>query len=132
MKKYASYSSIFVAILLIVVKFIAFIKTDSLAIFSSFIDSITDLFASVISGVAVYYSMKPATYNHRYGFGKTEALSALLQAMFVGASGLFVIFDGINRLFNPVEVVMMDVGIYIMLFSIFSTFLLVLFQRKDE
>ena len=128
LKKYASYSSIFVAILLIVVKFIAFIKTDSLAIFSSFIDSITDLFASVISGVAVYYSMKPATYNHRYGFGKTEALSALLQAMFVGASGLFVIFDGINRLFNPVEVVMMDVGIYIMLFSIFSTFLLVLFQ----
>ena len=128
LKKQASYASIFLAVLLIIVKFIAFIKTDSLAIFSSFIDSVTDLFASAISGIAVYYAMKPATYNHRYGFGKSEALSALMQAMFVGASGLFVIFDGINRLFNPVDVVKMDVGIAIMVFSIVSTIILVCFQ----
>ncbi len=128
LKKYASFASVFCAILLVLVKFVAFIKTDSLAIFSSFIDSITDLLASVISGVAVYFAMKPATCNHRYGFGKSEALSALLQAMFVGASGLFVIFDGINRLFNPVDVVNTDAGIYVMIFSIFATFVLVIFQ----
>ncbi|MBR5599146.1 MAG: cation diffusion facilitator family transporter [Alphaproteobacteria bacterium] len=128
LKKYASYASIFCSVMLIVVKFIAFIKTDSLAIFSSFVDSITDFIASLVSGIAVYYAMKPATYYHRYGFGKSEALSALLQAIFVGVSGLFVVFDGINRLFNPVDVVKTEVGIYIMIFSIFSTFLLVAFQ----
>lgn len=128
LKKYASFASVSCAILLVIVKFVAFIKTDSLAIFSSFVDSITDLFASLISGVAVYFAMKPATCNHRYGFGKSEALSALLQAMFVGVSGLFVIFDGINRLFNPVDVVNMDAGIYVMLFSVFTTLVLVVFQ----
>ena len=128
LKKYASFASVSCAILLVVVKFAAFIKTDSLAIFSSFVDSITDLFASLISGIAVYFAMKPATCNHRYGFGKSEALSALLQAMFVGVSGLFVIFDGINRLFNPVDVINMDAGIYVMMFSIFVTIALVVFQ----
>ena len=128
LKKYASFASVSCAILLVIVKFVAFIKTDSLAIFSSFVDSITDLFASLISGVAVYFAMKPATCNHRYGFGKSEALSALLQAMFVGVSGLFVFFDGNNRLFNPVDVVNMDAGIYVMLFSVFTTLVLVVFQ----
>ncbi|MBR5154794.1 MAG: cation diffusion facilitator family transporter [Alphaproteobacteria bacterium] len=128
LKTYASYASVFVAVMLAFIKFIAFIKTDSLAIFSSFIDSITDLFASIISGIAVYYAMKPATNNHRYGFGKSEALSALMQAMFVGASGLFVVFDGINRLFNPVSIMKTDIGIVIMVFSIFATLFLVMFQ----
>lgn len=128
LKKCAAGASLFVSIMLIVLKFVAFIKTDSLAVFSSLIDSVTDLFASFISGVAVYFSMKPANCKHRYGYGKSEALSALLQAIFVGASGVFVIFDGINRLFNPVEVAQTGVGIYVMLFSIFSTVLLVLFQ----
>ena len=96
LKKCAAGASLFVSIMLIVLKFVAFIKTDSLAVFSSLIDSVTDLFASFISGVAVYFSMKPANCKHRYGYGKSEALSALLQAIFVGASGVFVIFDGIN------------------------------------
>lgn len=128
LKKSAAMASVFVAVMLIVLKLIAFIKTDSLAVFSSLIDSVTDLFASFISGVAVYFSMKPATCKHRYGYGKSEALSALLQAIFVGASGVFVIFDGINRLFNPVEVGQTGVGIWVMLFSIFSTIVLVCFQ----
>ena len=87
-------ASVSLAMFLILLKSIAFIKTDSQAILSSLVDSITDLFASAISGIAVYFSTKPATSNHRYGFGKTEALSALFQALFVGVSGLFVFVDG--------------------------------------
>lgn len=128
LKKYAAIASVSLAILLTVCKFFAFVKTDSLAIFSSFIDSITDLFASLVSFVAVYFSTKPATAEHRYGYGKSEALSALLQAVFVGISGLFVIIDGIKRLIHPIEIEKIDIGIGIMLFSIFSTVLLVVYQ----
>lgn len=129
LKKAASISSICVAILLIAVKLYAFLKTDSLAVFSSFIDSITDLFASAISFIAIYFSTKPASYSHRYGYGKTEALSALLQATFVGMSGIFVISDGIKRLISPIEITAANTGISIMLFSIIVTLLLVLFQN---
>lgn len=113
---------------LILVKLFAFIKSGSLAVFSSLVDSVTDLLASLVSFLAVYFSSKPASVNHRYGYGKTEALSALLQALFVGASGLFVIIDGIKRLINPVEITQINTAIYIMIFSIVSTLFLVLFQ----
>lgn len=128
LKKAAAVLSVSVALLLIILKLIAFIKTDSLAIFSSFIDSITDLFASMISFIAVYFSTKPASINHRYGYGKSEALSAFLQAVLVGVSGLFVVIDGINRLIHPVELAHTDVGIWIMITSIAATLFLVLFQ----
>lgn len=113
---------------LILVKLFAFIKSGSLAVFSSLVDSVTDLLASLVSFLAVYFSSKPASVNHRYGYGKTEALSALLQALFVGASGLYVIIDGIKRLINPVEITQINTAIFIMIFSIVSTLFLVLFQ----
>lgn len=128
LKKISIIFSVAVALFLIILKFIAFIKTDSLAILSSLVDSITDLFASAISGVAVYFSMKPATYAHRYGYGKSEALSALLQSLFIAISGLFVIADGVNRLIHPVELYNSDVGVLIMIVSVFVTLILVLFQ----
>ena len=128
LKRFAVMASVCLAILLAVFKFFAFLRTDSLAIFSSFVDSLTDLFASVISFIAIYFSTKPATSNHRYGYGKTEALSALLQAMFVGSSGFFVIYDSIQRLINPVLITNIPMGIGVMLLSVFATFLLVLFQ----
>ena len=128
LKRSAVIASVLVAILLAVFKFFAFLRTDSLAVFSSFIDSLTDLFASVISFIAVYFSTKPASNSHRYGYGKTEALSALLQAMFVGSSGIFVIYDGIQRLINPVLITNISMGITVMLISVCATLFLVLFQ----
>lgn len=128
LKKLAVIASVCLAVLLSVFKFFAFLRTDSLAIFSSFVDSLTDLFASVISFIAIYFSTKPATSSHRYGYGKTEALSALLQAMFVGSSGIFVIYDSIQRLINPVLITDIPMGITTMILSVCATLFLVLFQ----
>lgn len=128
LKKYAAAASVSVASLLIIFKFVAFLKTDSLAVFSSFIDSLTDLFASLVSFVAIYFATKPASQSHRYGYGKSEALSALLQAALVALSGFFVVFDGARRFIHPVEITQTALGIKIMLFSIFVTVLLVSYQ----
>ncbi len=128
LKKSAVTASVLLALLLIVIKFAAFLKTNSLAVFSSFIDSLTDLLASLISFAAVYFSTKPASQSHRYGYGKSEALSALLQAIFVGASGVYVMFDGIKRLIHPVDITEIDSGILIMGISILGTALLVIYQ----
>ncbi len=128
LKKSAAAAGVFLAVFLIILKFIAFLKTDSLAIFSSLADSVTDLLASMISFIAVYFSTKPASRSHRYGYGKSEALSAFLQAVFVGASGFFVIIDGIKRLIHPIQIEQTGMGIAVMLFSIFATFLLVIYQ----
>lgn len=128
LKKLAVFAGVFLAVTLILFKIYAFVKTGSLAVFSSLADSVTDLFASMVSFVAIYFASKPATKNHRFGYGKCEALSALLQAIFVGASGIFVVIDGIKRLISPIIINQPSVAIFVMLFSIFSTLILVVFQ----
>ncbi len=128
LKKIAAYSSVSLAVILIAIKLFAFLMTNSLAIFSSFIDSITDLFASLASFIAIYFSTKPANKNHRYGFGKTEALSAFLQSMLITISAIYIIFDGINKFINPIIITNTSIGLLVMIICTIATILLISLQ----
>lgn len=129
LKTIAVYASVSLSMALCVIKTLAFAYTGSLAILSSLIDSLSDVFASSITYIAVKFSTKPANCNHRYGYGRAESLSALIQAAFVAGSGLFVLYDGFNRIFNPTTIQQTTFGIVIMIISLVSTFILILFQK---
>lgn len=129
LKQIAATSSISLAILMCLIKGLAVFYTDSLAVLSSMIDSLSDIFASLITFFAIKISVKPATPNYRYGYGKVEALSALFQAAFIAASGLFVLYDAILRLQNPIPLKQTTTGLIIMGISLVLTLCLVAFQR---
>lgn len=129
LKKTASVASVSLAVVLTILKIFASVYTGSLAVLSSMIDSLADIFASSITFVAIHFSSRPATYNHRYGYGKAEAISALVQAAFVAGSGMFVLYDGIYRLFFPSPIEKTGVGILIMAISLVATILLIAFQK---
>lgn len=129
LKKLASIASISLALSLSLLKLFASIYTGSLAILSSMVDSLTDLVSSLITFVAIKYSSQPASQNHRYGYGKAEALSALVQAAFVFGSAFFVIYEGINRFWHPREIVDMGFGLVIMSISLAATLVLIAFQK---
>lgn len=129
LKKIASISSVSLASILCCAKAAAFFYTDSLAILSSLVDSLSDIFASLITFFAIKISVKPASTSFRYGYGKIESLSALFQAGFVAASGLFILYDTILRLKNPVPITQTTFGLIVMLISLVSTIALVSFQR---
>lgn len=93
------------------------------------IDSLADIFASSITFVAVKFASMQATDDHRYGFGKAEAISALVQSAFVAGSGIFVLYDGIMRLFMRKTVGDPDFGIVVMVISLAATTALILFQK---
>ena len=63
----ATYASVSVALVLIVVKAVALAYTDSVALLSSLIDSLLDLAASLINLVAVSHALAPADREHRFG-----------------------------------------------------------------
>ncbi len=129
LKKLAAAGSISLAITLIILKTLGVILTGSLSVLSSMIDSLADLFASSITYIAVRYSSKPASTQHRYGYGKAESLSALIQSAFVAGSGIFVMYDGIVRFFSPRPMVQVDIGIIIMVISLALTIALISFQK---
>lgn len=129
LKKIAAISSISLAILLCLLKIFAVYYTESLAVLSSMVDSLSDILASLITFFAVKISIKPATLKYRYGYGKVEALSALFQSLFVAVSGGFILYDSVLRFWNPVELKQTGFGLGVMVFSLISTIILVFFQQ---
>ncbi len=129
LKRAATIASITTSVSLSLLKTFGALYTGSLAVLSSMIDSLADIFASSVTYVAVKYSSRPASNSHRYGYGKAEALSALLQSAFIAGSGIFVMYDGFSRLLFPKPLEKTDTGIIIMIISLIATIALIIFQK---
>lgn len=125
----ATYASVATALLLVGVKFVAWLITGSLSILASLIDSLMDVMASFINLMAIRYSLSPADAEHSFGHGKAEALAGLGQASFIAGSALILFMHGIERLKSPVPVQELGLGVGIMVFSITATLLLIAFQK---
>lgn len=125
----ATYASVAVAGILIVIKVFAYLVTDSVALLSSLIDSILDIFASIINLFAVRQSLVPADDEHRFGHGKAEPLAGLGQAAFITGSSAFLCIEALHRLMQPVVVQQGNIGILVMVISLVMTVILVGYQR---
>ena len=125
----AAYSSVAVALFLIVIKLFALVATGSVAMLGSLIDSALDALASVLNAFAIHQASQPADREHRFGHGKAEAIAGLGQAVFISGSALFLAFQSITRLAKPEPLGESMVGVVVILISMAATVALVLFQR---
>lgn len=126
----AATASVAVALLLILVKALAWVMTGSVSLLASLIDSVMDSLASLINFAAVRYALVPADAEHRFGHGKAEALAGLGQALLIAVSSLLLIWKAGEKLLEPRPIEDSAVGIAVMVFSIIVTALLVLLQRR--
>ena len=129
LRKWATYASVSTAVVLIVAKLFAYFLTDSVSLLSSLMDSTMDAFASIVMMIGVHHAVRPADQDHRYGHGKFEALASMTQAMFIAGSGMFLIFESLHRFVSPQVIQNSMTGIWVMIFAIAMTFLLLAFQR---
>ncbi len=129
LKRAAASASVMLSGGLCLLKIFGAFYTGSLAILSSLIDSLADVFASSISFVAIRFSTRPASQEHRYGYGRAESISALVQSAFIAGSGLFVMYDGFVRLLDPKPLEKAELGIIIMVISLATTVALIVFQK---
>lgn len=125
----ATVASVTTAGVLIVVKLVAFLFTDSISILSTLIDSLLDAAASVVNLIAVRHALVPADPEHRFGHGKAEPLAAVGQAIFITGSAVFLLIEAGQRFFSPRPLANSEIGIGVMVFSIVATLALVTLQR---
>lgn len=124
----ATYASVSVAVFLIIVKLIAWGRSDSVSLLATLVDSILDAFASIINLIAVRHALTPADKEHRFGHGKAEALAGLSQSLFIAGSSLFLLLEAAQTFFNPTDIKNAFAGIAVMCVSIVATLVLVSFQ----
>ena len=115
---------------MIAAKLGAWLVTDSVSLLSSLADSVMDVLASLINLFAVRHALQPADREHRFGHGKAEPLAGLGQALFITASGIFLIVEAVGRIIEPEPIERAPVGIGVMVFAIVVTTALVAYQRR--
>lgn len=126
----ATYASVATACVLIIAKVIAWFITDSVSILATLVDSSLDVLASLLNMVAVHHALQPADREHRFGHGKAEALAGLGQSMFIAGSAGILLLQGFGRILRPQDInAGLEVGVSVMIFSIFVTMALIAFQR---
>jgi ferrous-iron efflux pump FieF len=125
----ASTASVVVAALLVALKTWAWLGTGSVSLLSSLADSLLDVAASLLTFWAVRFSLSPADAEHRFGHGKSEGLAALMQALVISGSGVFVCVQAVDRLLHPRPIESPAIGISVVLVATVFSLALVAYQR---
>ncbi|AZV46788.1 cation transporter [Nautilia sp. PV-1] len=115
------------AFILAVSKVIVGVMTGSVAVIASAIDSLLDMVISIFNNIAVRVSESKPNSRFNYGKGKIEGLAALFEGLFISASGLYIIYEGIRKIIDHEPIVKIDYSIYVMVFSMIVTLALVSF-----
>lgn len=127
--KIATYASVLTAITLVFIKAVAWVRTDSVGILASLLDSALDVVSSIMIAVAVIISQMPPDDEHRFGHGKAEPLAALAQSIFIAGSAFYLIIYSIERIWHTQPIQHADSAMLYMTFTLIMTVMLISFQR---
>jgi cation diffusion facilitator family transporter len=98
-KKHAALLSVGSAVVLLSLKTFLVVRTGSLGVMSEALHSGLDLLAAIITYLSVRLSDQPADEGHPYGHGKFENFSAFVETALLLITAVFIIYEGVNRLF---------------------------------
>ena len=126
----AARASVAVAVVLIGLKLWASLATGSVAMLGSLADSSLDLIASLVTLLAVGVAAQPADDDHRFGHGKAEAISALLQTLLILGSAAAIAWRAVATLLAGEAPRAAGIGIAVSAISIALTLVLVAYQRR--
>ncbi|MFK7780702.1 MAG: cation diffusion facilitator family transporter [Candidatus Gracilibacteria bacterium] len=127
LQKTATIVSSITAFLLLVIKFSVGIISGSIAVLSSAIDSLLDLFVSLFNYFAVSRAEKEPDSKYNYGRGKIEALASLFEGLIITGSGFYILYISINKFINKETISYLGESVLVMIISVLITGILVYF-----
>jgi len=102
---------VFAAIIIFIVKLVAWFLTGSLAILTDALESIVNVVAGFLGLYSLSVSAKPKDADHPYGHGKVEFLSAGVEGSMVIIAGFYIIYKTVQSYFYPNELQKLNTGI---------------------
>jgi len=129
-QKKATVVSSSVAALLTLIKLVVGIASGSVAVLASAIDSVLDMFVSVFNYFAISNSERPADEIFNYGRGKIEALASVIEGTIITLSGLFLLYQAIEKAIKGEVSKYLGISLTVMIISLVITIALVMFLNK--
>ena len=102
-----------ISVILLAVKFVAYYRTQSVAVLTDAMESIVNVAAGFIGLYSLYIAAKPRDINHPYGHGKAEFLSAAVEGTLILSAGAIIIYKAVQHLIFPITITSIDQGIFL-------------------
>jgi len=99
--KYFAAISIAVAITVMAIKYVAYLRTGSVALYSDALESIVNVLTAVAALIAIRVGARPADRNHQFGHQKAEYLAAVLEGALIIVAALLILSEASDALLRP-------------------------------
>jgi len=119
-----------IAATLTITKLVIGLSTGSLAVLAAAVDNFLDFTCSGINVFFLGLSGKPPDTEHRFGHGKADALSGVIQATIIAVGGLYMAGHSVWDMLTTATVRQTIPGIVISLLSVAVSLLLGLYLQK--
>lgn len=129
----ASLFAIISAFVLALSKFFIGLTSGSLAVISSSLDSLLDIFMSGMNYFAIREAAKPPDQEHQYGHAKTENIAATIQSLVIIFTGGMILYAAINKFLRKDSITYSGFDLGIMILSlIFSAMISTVLRKAGE
>ena len=98
---WTSIAGIAANVLLVGFKSVAGLLSHSIAIVLDAVNNLTDATSSLVTIIGVKLASRPADWEHPFGHGRTENMSAMVIALIVLYAGVTSLVESVKKIFNP-------------------------------
>ena len=105
------WTSVVVAVIIIVMKTWAWYLTDSVGLLSDAMESFVNLASAIFALLMVTVAQQPADEEHPYGHHKAEYFSSGFEGVLIMGAAAAIIWASVHRLFDPQPVVELGWGL---------------------
>ena len=94
-------ASIVVAVVVMAIKYLAYLKTGSIALYSDALESIVNVVTAVVALISIRVSSRPADRRHQFGHHKAEYFSAVLEGVLIVLAALVILKEAYAAALAP-------------------------------
>jgi cation diffusion facilitator family transporter len=106
-----------VAVVLLIVKAVAYVITDSVAIYTDALESIVNVIAALMGTYSLYIAFAPKDENHPYGHGKIEFITSALEGAMIVIAGVMMLYHAGISFIKPHPINRIDLGLVLILIT---------------
>ncbi|MBK7883051.1 MAG: cation transporter [Chitinophagaceae bacterium] len=111
-----------VSICLFLIKIFAWYLTRSVAVLTDALESIVNIVAGFIGVYSLFVSAKPKDYDHPYGHGKVEFISAAIEGTLICVAGFVIIYEAVTNFIRPHNIQKLDYGVILIFITAIANY----------
>lgn len=104
MKKQTVLFIIILNLTIVTVEIVFGLFAHSMALIADAMHNLGDVLAVLVTYIALIYGAKSPSFRSTYGYHRAEMMAAFVNSLFLFVTMLFILYESVDKLLNPVEV----------------------------